>query len=105
MVKVSLGTIKGRHSLPVTDYVFSDDIQDVTDIVKIQNNVDAYFEEKILPLKEKDDVQIILYVTGLTVVTLAVVNACIKYNCELVCMHFDRDTGIYIAQPLNLIKN
>lgn len=98
MLKISLGTIKGRHQLPVTDYVFNNEIQDVTDVEKIQQDVDYYFVEHIANERSKDKVRIILYVTGLTVVTLAIVRACILYDCELVCMHYDRDTNCYLGQ-------
>lgn len=96
MLKISLGTIKGRHQLPVTDYVFNKEIQDVTDVEKIQQDVDYYFNE--LHSLNGKDVQIILYVTGLTVVTLAIVKTCIRLGYKLVCMHFDRDTNCYLGQ-------
>lgn len=72
-IQVSLGAIKGRHELPVKEYVIDEDLQDVTDIVAIEEKVDSYFEKLNKEYKEAK-LQIILYVTGLTVVTLAVVN-------------------------------
>lgn len=98
MIKISLGTIKGRHSLPVTDYVFNKEIVDVTDVDKIQQDVDYYFNE--LSKTCKDKVQIILYVTGLTVVTLAIVKACKRLGYELVVMYFDRDSNSYFGQKV-----
>lgn len=98
MIKISLGTIKGRHQLPVFDYVFNEEIQNVTDIEKIQQDVDYYFNE-LYSLNGKD-VQIILYVTGLTVVTLATVKACKRLGYELVAMHFDRDNNCYFGQKV-----
>ena len=41
-----------------------------------------------------------LYVTGLTMATLAIVNACASTDIELVCYHYDRETGKYIPQPM-----
>lgn len=98
MIKISLGTIKGRHQLPVTDYVFNEEIRDVTNVEKIQQDVDYYFIENIANIRSKDRVRIILYVTGLTVVTLAIVKACKLFDCELVCMHFDRESNSYFEQ-------
>jgi hypothetical protein len=98
MIKISLGTIKGRHQLPVTDYVFNEEIQDVTDVEKIQQDVDYYFNE--LNKTCNDKVQIILYVTGLTVVTLAIVKACKRLRYELIAMHFDRDNNCYFGQKV-----
>ena len=100
MLKVSLGTIKGRHNLPVTSYIFNEEIKNVTDVEKIENDVKTYFISNILPMKADDDVQVILYITGLTIVTLAVVKACKVCGCELVCMHYDRDSDTYIAQKI-----
>lgn len=100
MLKVSLGTIKGRHNLPVIDYIFNEEIKDVTDVKKIENDVKTYFLKNILPMKADDDVQVILYITGLTIVTLAVVKACRDCNCGLVCMHYDRDNDTYIGQNI-----
>ena len=51
-------------------------------------------------MKADDDVQVILYITGLTIVTLAVVKACKVCGCELVCMHYDRESDCYIAQNI-----
>lgn len=98
MIKISLGTIKGRHSLPVTDYVFNEEIKDVTDVEKIQQDVDYYFNE--LSETCKDKIQIILYITGLTVVTLSIVKACKRLDYELVVMHFDRDSNSYFGQKV-----
>lgn len=98
-IQVSLGAIKGRHELPVKEYVIQEDLQDVTDIVAIEKKVDSYFE-KLNKEYGKAKVQIILYITGLTVVTLSVVKSCKKLGYGLVCMHFDRDSNSYIAQPI-----
>lgn len=80
-------------------YVIDEDLQDVTDIVAIEEKVDSYFEKLNKEYKEAK-LQIILYVTGLTVVTLAVVKSCKRLGYGLVCMHFDRDSNSYIAQPI-----
>mgnify|MGYP000945281539 CR=1 FL=1 len=96
MIKISLGTIKGRHQLPVTDYVFNEEIRDVTDVDKIQQDVDYYFNE--LSETCNDKVQIVLYITGFTVATLAIVKACKRLGYELVAMHFDRESNSYFGQ-------
>lgn len=98
MIKISLGTIKGRHQLPVFDYVFNEEIKDVIDVEKIQQDVDYYFNE--LSKTCNDKVQIVLYITELTVVTLAIVKACKRLGYELVVMHFDRDSNSYFGQKV-----
>lgn len=98
MLKISVGTVSGRHQLPVQEYVINEEIEDVTDVDSIQKKVDKYFEENIANVDEK--VELILYVTGLTLVVLAIVNACKKYGCDLVCMHYDRENDCYIGQKI-----
>lgn len=98
MLKISVGTVSGRHQLPVQEYVINEEIEDVTDVASIQKRVDKYFEEKLANVDEK--VEIILYVTGLTLVVLAIVNTCKKYGCDLVCMHYDRENNCYIGQKI-----
>ena len=98
MLKISVGTVSGRHQLPVQEYVINEEIEDVTDVDSIQKKVDKYFEENIANVDDK--VELILYVTGLTLVVLAIVNACKKYGCDLVCMHYDRENNCYIGQKI-----
>lgn len=98
MLKISVGTVSGRHQLPVQEYVINEEIEDVTDVDSIQKRVDKYFEENIANVDDK--VELILYVTGLTLVVLAIVNACKKYGCDLVCMHYDRENDCYIGQKI-----
>lgn len=98
MLKISVGTVSGRHQLPVQEYVINEEIEDVTDVDSIQKKVDKYFEENIANVDDK--VELILYVTGLTLVVLAIVNACKKYGCDLVCMHYDRENDCYIGQKI-----
>lgn len=98
MIKISLGTVKGRHAMPVIEYIIENEIEDVTDVSTIEKMVDDYFKTKIANNEEK--VEIILYITGLTVVTLAVVKSCKKYDCNLACMHYDRDSDTYIGQKV-----
>lgn len=98
MLKISVGTVSGRHQLPVQEYVINEEIEDVTDVDSIQKKVNKYFEENIANVNDK--VELILYVTGLTLVVLAIVNACKKYGCDLVCMHYDRENDCYIGQKI-----
>ena len=43
---------------------------------------------------------VILYVTGLTPATLAVVRVCHEQGRSLTCYHFDRDSGDYYPQKV-----
>lgn len=44
------------------------------------------------------NVEVHLYVTGLTTATLAVVRACYDQNKKLICYHYNRDTNEYFPQ-------
>ena len=35
MLKISVGTVSGRHKLPVQEYVINEEIEDVTDVVSL----------------------------------------------------------------------
>lgn len=47
MLQISLGTVKGRHKMPVTEYIIENEIEDVTDVSTIGKMVDDYFKTKI----------------------------------------------------------
>ena len=92
-VKINLGLCKGRHQILNVDeksYIF-DEIKDIKDIKKLDNI--AY--EKMQKLKGES---IYLYVTGLTVALISVLNVCKKLNINVTLMHYDKDTDGYFEQ-------
>lgn len=89
----SFGLVSGRHPLPVDAYVL-DEVKDVTDVAAIRDAVRESLDAKL----SADDTSIALYVTGLTVITLEVVNYCVDHKLGLTCYHFNRDTGDYFSQ-------
>lgn len=44
--------------------------------------------------------ELTLYVTGLTVALVAVINACRGFNVKLTLMHYDRESGTYYPQEV-----
>ena len=90
--------VKGRHDIinnqgeKVENFVF-DEIEDVRDVNAIQEIADKKIES--VPSN-----RIHLYVTGLTVATIAVINAVIKHGKELVLWHYDREQSSYYPQKL-----
>lgn len=44
---------------------------------------------------------LVVYVTGLTVALMEVVNYCHRNNINLVLMHFNRETGEYYPQEVD----
>lgn len=81
---------EGRHAMPeeVEGSIFSKTLNplDVEGMEKIANDRLAGVEE------------LTLYVTGLTVALVAVINICHRKKIELLLMHFDRNTGNYYPQ-------
>lgn len=92
IMKIKLGLIEGRHQInDVNDYIFKDAIVDVKDFEFFQEVI----SEKLEGVSHLD-----LYVTGLTVVLVEVINFCKNNNIDLCLYHFDRDTGGYFKQPI-----
>ena len=115
--KMNLGLMK-RHELPVDDFIIDGtEIDNVLDFDAIGKKVTARLTE-LLPLKETaaivpsydGDVRVTvnslqadvdIYITGLTAVTIAVLNwlAGVDLNGHSVrFMHYDRDSGSYVPQ-------
>ena len=89
LVPMTMGTIKGRHPLPVDEYVFDEDIKDIRDFDFMGDKV----HEKLRYCSA-----LTLYVTGLTVVTTEICSYCSYNNIPLTLLHFDRETGEYFPQ-------
>lgn len=84
------GLIKGRHTMPVEEYVFDE----INDMFKFFN-----LEVKALSSIKKTSDMLVLYVTGLTVATVAVLNVAKKLGYkDVVLKHYNRDSGLYECQ-------
>lgn len=81
---------EGRHQMPkeVEGAIFSNTL----------NPLDIEGMEKIASDKLEGAQSLTLYVTGLSVALVAVINICHQKGIELVLMHFDRSTGNYYPQ-------
>lgn len=115
MPKIVVGLIKGRHELPVKEYIF-DEIKDPSDIRTIEETafrwVEAHCDIGIVSgagINQCDytDVQIytssvklVIYVTGLTVALTSVLNACALNGVRTVLMHYNSVTGEYVEQEM-----
>ena len=44
--------------------------------------------------------ELVLYVTGLSVALLSVVNVCYRKGINLICMHYNVKTGEYFPHPM-----
>jgi len=112
---IKLGVVEGRHEMPVSCYVYNK-IIDVTDIDELyeraHNNIiyiggwhtlnariwvgatatcDGYAPHECI---------LHLYVSGLTVALIAVINACKTLGLEVVLYHYSKDTDSYYSQQV-----
>lgn len=116
--KIIVGLIAGRHPLPVTGYIFNESIDDVTDFNKIEDHIlnfveaevgyhETQFGQSINGVEVADshvwegDRPLVVYVTGLTSVTAALIKVCLNRGIKLTLMHFDASTANYIPQVIN----
>ena len=84
------GLVRGRHAMPVSDYVF-DEIEDMFNFGKLEMMAFSRI------VKESDT--LMLYVTGLTVATVAVLDMAKKLGYKYVVLkHYNRDNGLYGSQ-------
>lgn len=110
--KITVGLIKGRHDMPVSDYIF-EKVEDMFDYDAISNRITHFISRKVgLSYNEgggiyscKGEKALVVYVTGLTAVSCELVDVCNKLGVPLTLMHYDRDTGEYRAQVLSTAES
>lgn len=90
-MKLTLGTIKNRHKMPVTKFIFEDKIEDVTD---------QAFIESMIKKKLRNATELDLYTTGLNIVNSAVIKHCYENGIKLTLEHYDKETKSYFKQPI-----
>lgn len=118
-MKLELGLCSGRHDIPVDEYIF-EMIDDPTDAAMM--HVDAVYNlERIFtqhhvsranrmvgitgsmdcPTRYIYEVDVVIYVTGLTAALIAALNACATLGVQSVTlMHFNKATGTYFNQKV-----
>ena len=115
MKEIKVGLIRGRHEMPVNNYIF-DEINDVLNfdnmnkqIVNfINNNINVYsvYGCGINQIGYEDveiltsDTRLIVYITGLTAVTAELISVCATKGIKLTLMHYDRENNGYIPQVI-----
>lgn len=80
-----------RHEMPENDGAIFDTIIDPLDVRGLERIAYRYVDG----IEE-----LTLYVTGLTVALVAVINACRIWNVKLTLMHYDRESGNYYPQKV-----
>ena len=115
MKEIKVGLIKGRHEMPVDNYIF-DEINDVLDfdsmnkqiINFINNNINVYtaYGCGINQIGYEDveiltsDTNLIVYVTGLTSVTAELIKVCALKGISLTLMHYNKESSDYLPQVI-----
>lgn len=115
MCKLTVGLCAGRHPMPVEEYIFPEPISTFdTDAINqyAANWVDEHCDISLtwgIGLNQADDYdvqiyyggfELVLYVTGLTVATAAVIRACALYGVPLTLMHYNPQSGEYYPQKI-----
>lgn len=111
---VTVGLIAGRHDLPVSEFIF-DEIGNVLDFKAISDHISNFISTRVgvgsasgcgVNQRDYSDVELfagtrdlVVYVTGLTAVSTALVAVCALNGVDLTLMHFDRNSGEYVPQP------
>lgn len=127
MNTITVGLIKGRHEMPVTEYIFDNGIENVHDYVAMRSHIKDFLiqavgltQTKSVPingyvnLQDIDDgyttesdyqsevwtgkQKLVVYVTGLTSVTAELIRTCALNGVKLTLMHYDNATGEYVPQ-------
>lgn len=116
MKKFEVGLIKGRHELPVSEYIFNEELSFPLDYRKLDEIVADFIEKNIeietasgiainsVPEGGSDHLyyvskkRLVVYVTGLTACTAAVIKICMYYGVHLTLMHYDPVTQEYMPQ-------
>lgn len=98
MKVLEIGAVRGRHEMPVDTFVFDNAIVNF-DIPEIENHVDKLLLDLVFD-QHQGEVTIKLYVTGLTVVTTAVVAWCFNHQIPLSLMHYDNVAQDYVEQVM-----
>lgn len=90
--KKTLVLCEGRHEMPsvVEGAIFGNSL----------NPLDVDGLEKTASEKLAGIQHLTLYVTGLTVALVAVINVCRQNDIELALMHFDRSSGGFYRQEV-----
>lgn len=128
-VLLHMALCEGRHDIPqaVDGAIFPADIPDVTDICSLERTAEAAIavaalahyragETEYLPTAKyanaveermgfpQIDVSpgfgLVLYVTGLSVALVSIINVCLHVGISLTLMHFNKENGDYYPQEV-----
>ena len=97
MKTLEIGAVRGRHEMPVDKFVFDEAITNF-DIKAIESHVANRLNQEVFRHDGITYGTVILYVTGLTVVTTSVMKWCVEHDITLTLMHYNTTTQGYDSQ-------
>ena len=105
MKKLKAGLYQGRHEMPVTDFVFMNEVNPL-DVRGLESKAEASLL-RLLGLAADESgssagaVHAEIFVSGLTTALIAALNVCMARRWEVTLRHFDRASGTYFRQEVN----
>lgn len=112
---VVVGLCAARHAMPVTEFIFPEVVNptDFDGMDKIAEDFILHhvglttITRQALDQRYGEDVPcwsgkrtLVVYVTGLTACTAAVIKTCALNGVSLTLMHYDRESGEYLPQRI-----
>lgn len=115
MEKIIVGLCASRHPLPVTECIYPETVNPLdfdglkavaVEFIRNRVGVESVYAQ---PINGNDYTgtecfrgcrELVVYVTGLTAATAAVIAACAENGVHLTLMHFDRESGDYKPQAI-----
>ena len=92
------GVCAGRHDLPVEDYIFPAELS--SELIADPETLQEMALEKLMAAVSDCETELELYVTGLTVAVIAVIEAAKKLDLPVTLYHYNKVKGEYYAQHL-----
>ena len=87
-----VGLCASRHSMPVSGYIFPETVDPMA-FDAMEQTASAFIDS----MAGRD---LVVYVTGLTAATAAVIKVCALRGIGLTLMHYNRETGEYVPQKI-----
>ena len=115
-MKKIVGLINGRHEMPVSDYIFNSSIENVFDFDAIDTHIYEWINTNV-GIRKTDGIglnsvgytddevlqgnkDLVVYITGLTCITAALIRCCAYNGVSLTLMHYNSATGEYVPQVI-----
>jgi hypothetical protein len=100
-MKKIMGLCQGRHSIATNEQQIVDSFIFTTEVNPIDlHNIDNQVHAALYNCSELE-----LYVTGLTVALVSVINYCLINYIPLTLWHYNRDTNSYYSQKLHTTRD